>query len=163
MMTLQEFIGYFKMAKDKKAECEKHVVKKYISFAEKLAKCTSLAQSTNEVKLNPNTAAIHMQNTPSRYLCFTINLIKSYTDIVIPEETIVEAYDQLKESGAFDVLMMVLPQDDVKEYSTILTMCVDDYLANNRDLVSYFENRITEMAQMATSQNEDKIEDATAD
>lgn len=161
-MTLQEFIGYFKIAKDKKAECEKRIIKKYIPFAEKLTKCTSLAQSSNEVRPTPDSPIIHMQSTPSRYLCFTITLIKSYTDIIIPEESLIEAYDQLKESGAFDSLMLALPQDDVKEYNTILTMCVDDYLANNRDLVSYFENKIAEMTQLATLQNEDKIEDATA-
>jgi len=163
-MTVNEFVGYYKMAKDKKAECEKHIVKKYIPFAVKLAQCQSLAKATMEYQEKPEDAPRYSQNTALRYLAFSIQLINAYTDFdEIPHEQGFDVYDMLKTCGAFEELMQLIPQDEVKEYSTLLSMCVDDYLANNRNLISYFENKIMEMAQLSALQGEDKIEDVTTE
>lgn len=149
MMTVQEFIGYFKMAKDKEAECKKRIKNIYIPFAQKMAKCQALATSTMEFKSNPESVPVFMQNTISRYLLFSIHLISTYTDLEIPDDDFVNSYDKLKEAGAFEILMQNLPEVEVKEYSTLLKMAVDDYLINNRDLTSYIDKKFEEAARLS--------------
>ena len=148
-MKVEEFIGYFRMAKDKGAECKKRVVKKYIPFAEKMAKCQNLAQSTMEYKETPEAVPVHKQNTISRYILFAVNLIRSYTDIEISDDEFISSYDALKEAGAFEILIQSIPEDERKEYTSLLNMAVDDYIANERDLVSYFENKIFDLAKLS--------------
>lgn len=159
MMTVTEFIGYFRIAKDKKAECQKRVVKKYIPFAEKMAKCQALAKSTMEYKETPEAVPVHKQNTISRYILFATNLIRSYTDIEIPDDDFIVLYDTLKEAGAFEMLIQCIPEDERKEYTSLLNMAVDDYIANERDLVSYFENKIFDLAKMSLLAGEKDVKE----
>ena len=158
-MTVTEFIGYFKIAKDKDAECKKHIVKKYIPFAEKMVKCQNLAKSSMEYKENPEATPIHKQDTISRYLLFTMNLIKSYTDLEISDESLISTYDILREAGAFEILIQCIPEDEYKEYSTLLKMAVEDYLANERDIVSYFENKMFDIAKLSSLSGENNAEE----
>lgn len=147
-MTTKEFIGYFKMAKDKKAECEKHISKKYIPFLTKLTECDHIVKITME---DQNTK-MFLQNTAGRYLAFSMKLISLYTDIEFKNETglqLAENYDLLNECGALDILMHCIPVAEFKEFDTLLNMCVDDYLSNNRNLTSFIDKRMVEINQMA--------------
>ena len=146
-MTITEFIGYFKMAKDKKVECEKRVNNKYVPFIQKITDCINIVKSTMEYKKDINDVGVFMQNTPARYLIFNMTLIKKYTDVEVTDQ-IYDDYDKLNECGALDVLVSCIPIYEFKEYNTLLSMCTDDYIANNRELVSYFENKMNNLTEL---------------
>lgn len=142
-MRVEEFVRLFKETGDKERFCEKHIVKKYMPFINKLAECNRVVQSTMSV-LSEDGVPIFNQKTPARFLIFHMTLLKYYTDLEIDEKsdehTFIDDYDALNEIGAFDLLISKLPEHEYKEFSTILSMTVDDYLANNRTMISYLDN-----------------------
>lgn len=147
-MTTKEFVGYFRMAKDKKDECKKHVKKSYVPFTTKLAECLRVVKATMEYKADENAVPVYTVNTPMRYLIFHMSLIKLYADIELDDQ-LTDEYDILNECGAFSVLISCIPESEFKEFSTLLSMCVDDYMANNREFTAYIDKKMDGLVQMA--------------
>lgn len=148
-MNIKEFVGYYKMSKDKKAECEKHIKEsKYVPYLTKIAECDNIVKVTMENQ----SSGSYVQNTPGRYLYFNMKLVSIYTDIEMPMENglqLTENYDLLNECGALDILIDCIPKHEFKEFSTLLSMCVDDYMANNRDFTSYIDKKWESLMQLA--------------
>jgi hypothetical protein len=153
-MTLKEFIGYYKIAKDKKAECEKRVQKnKYVPFLSKIAECENIVRVTMEKDDS------FVQNTPGRFIFFNMTLIKTYTDIEFDMENglqLTESYDTLNECGAIETLINCMPVHELKEFKTILDMCVDDYMVNHRDLTSYIDKKLNGLVELALENAKEK-------
>lgn len=146
-MNINEFIGYYKIVKDKKAECEKHIKNnKYVPYLTKIAECDNIVRVTMEKE-----SGSYVQNTPGRYLYFNMKLISIYTDIEMTMDNglqLAENYDLLNECGALDILIDCIPKHEFKEFSTLLSMCVDDYMANNRDFTSYIDKKWESLMQL---------------
>ena len=157
-MTTKEFVGYYKMAKDKKAECAKRVKNKYVPFTTKIAECSKIVKATMDYNGVPNVT------TPMRFLLFHMTLLKFYTDLELSDDVITE-YDLLNEAGTLDGtdgtdgLIGSLPVHEYKEFTTLLNMCVDDYISNNRDLVAYIENKLNVLMQLVPENKEEKTEE----
>lgn len=153
-MTLKEFIGYYKIAKDKKTECEKRVQKdKYVPFLSKIAECENIVRVTMEKD------DAFVQNTPGRFIFFNMTLIKTYTDIEFDMENglqLTESYDALNECGAVETLINCMPVHELKEFKTILDMCVDDYMVNHRDLTSYIDKKLNGLVELALENAKEK-------
>ena len=158
-MNINEFIGYYKMSKDKKAECEKHIKEsKYVPYLTKITECDNIVRVTMEKE-----PGMYVQNTPGRYLYFNMKLISIYTDIEMTMENglqLTENYDLLNECGALDILIDCIPKHEFKEFSTLLSMCVDDYMANNRDFTSYIDKKWESLMQLALNsvETENKLD-----
>jgi hypothetical protein len=93
-----------------------------------------------------------VQNTPGRFISFNMTLIKTYTDIEFESETgllLTESYDALNECGAVETLINCMPVRELKEFKTILDMCVDDYMVNHRDLTSYIDKKLNGLVELA--------------
>lgn len=148
-MRIDEFVGYFRMAKDKKAECDKRITKKYIPFITKITNCERVVKATTVLKKNQDDIGVYHQNTPARYLIFNMTLLQLYTDIEINDDTLYDNYDKLNEIGALDVLLSCIPEHEFKEFSTLLSMTMDDFLANERDLTAYLDRKMEDLAKLA--------------
>lgn len=155
-MTTKEFVGYFKMAKDKQAECEKHIKKNYIPFSSKIAKCYRIVKSTMEY-IDDNQVTTYRQNTPMRFLIFNMNLLGLYTDLEF-SENLIDEYDVLNEYGAIDVLIACIPEHEFKEFSTLLSMTVDDYMSNEREFTAYIDKKLDTLMQLALIAQNEKTE-----
>ena len=157
-MKIEEFVGYYNLAKDKKAECEKCVrIDKYVPFLTKIAECDNIVNATMEHTDETTQVISFMQSTPARYLFLNMKLISLYTDIEIEMNDglqLAESYDKLNKCGALDMLIACLPIHEFKEFSTLLQMCVDDYLTNNRELTSYMDKKMDGLVQMALAAQE---------
>ena len=135
-MKIENFIAELKANVGKEEEiCRKHVQKKYVSFIDKIFDCQRIVRATMEYEEDGR--RIFRQNTPARFLQITMVLLSHYTDLEIDEANLVAQYDQLDEVGALEPLNAMLPQNEVNEFTTLLTMTAEDYLANNRTIVSY--------------------------
>ena len=72
-MKIEEFVGYYNLAKDKKAECEKCVrIDKYVPFLTKIAECDNIVNATMEHTDETTQVISFMQSTPARYLFLNI-------------------------------------------------------------------------------------------
>lgn len=140
-MKVEEFVTELKANIDKKEEvCRKHVKKVYVSFLDKVLDCQRIINATMEIPdKNDETKRIFRQNTPARALQFNMVMLMHYTDLEIDEGALIAQYDMLDEVGALEPLNAVLPQNEINEFTTLLSMTADDYVANHRSLVSYID------------------------
>lgn len=142
-MTIEQFILIYKTKSEKDVDnyIKDHIVNKYIPYNQKIVVCTSIIDNTMYEEVN--NVKIYKQNTPSRYLFFTLQLIKLYTDLEINfSDNPLEIYDKLNECGLIDRIISLLPQSEYIEFNTIMDMIIDDRVANERDLVSFIESKI---------------------
>ena len=151
-MKIEEFVSYYKMAKNKKAECEKRIQNKYVPFLEKITECDRIAKATTLIKKNPEDPGIYHQSTPARFLFFNLTMIARYTDIELTDAPY-EDYDKLNECGALDDLISAMPVHEFKEFNTLLSMTVDDFMANERDLTAYLDRKLVDMIQILEAVN----------
>ena len=156
-MTIKEFVGYYKMAKDdaKEKTCKDRIKTTYIPILTKIAECSHLIDITTEMKNDADGTVIFKLNTPGRYIGFSIKLISLYTDLEINEGlALYEDFDELNKCGALDMLLSCIPQHEYKEFNTLLSMSLEDYMSNNRDLTEYIDKRINEFSQLGALINE---------
>ena len=141
-MTIETFVATFKSNNDKAACCKERIVKRYVPFLTKVTECNRVVNATM-VEPDSKGNMVYKQKTPMRYLIFSMTLIGQYTDIEFENDNIADAYDKLDESGALEYFMnVVIPQREVKEFNTLLSMVTSDYMENKRALLSYFESAV---------------------
>lgn len=138
-MTIENFVAEVKANTGMVEEvCKRHVVKKYVSFLDKIIDCNRIVNATMEVPdENDKDKKVFKQNTPARFLQLTMVLLEHYTDLEIDEANLIAQYDKLDEIGVLEILNAQLPQNEVNEFTTLLSMSVDDYIANKRTVVAY--------------------------
>ena len=154
-MKVDEFIRQYKESAKKEQVCERHINKKYLPYANKIAECNKIVENTMNI-LNEDGTVSYKQNTPARFLLFHMRLISNYTDIELENENFINDYDALNESGAFTALITKIPESEYKEFNTLLSMTVDDFMGNNRTIFSCVENLVTAimLSEKETPQNE---------
>ena len=138
-MQIKDFVDGFKATVNKESYCEKHIVNKYVPYLTKIAECNRIIDSTM-ARIDTNGNISFQQNTPVRFLIFHIQMLKFYTDLEINDKGFIDDFDALNEVGAFNILVSKLPEQEYKEFSTLLSMTADDYYANHRTVTSYIDN-----------------------
>lgn len=135
-------------AKDKTFEdfIAKHITTTYIPYLTKVAYCQDIVEKTSHRVAGKNRNFVTV-NSPNRHLFFTMKLIELYTDIefntyekVDKDNNISIDYDKLKECGAAPVLISAIPEEEFDEFTTILTMVIDDFYQNEYSLTALAYN-----------------------
>ena len=139
-MDLQLFLKNYKAHDGKKTMDEfinKHITVKYIPYLEKYAYCESIVKSTCHTDKD-----IIKINRPGQLMSFLMRIIDLYTDIDIEFKNgkFVEQYDELKKVGALDALVSFIPESEYIEFSTILTMAMDDFRDNEYSIEAILYN-----------------------
>lgn len=142
-MKVSQFIdGYKATTKGKEEYINKHIVKNYIPYADKISTCDRIINSSMMTNTEPN---VFKMNTPMRKMLFALSIIDLYTDIDINWGNVLVDYDLLDESKLLIAIVSEIDRDEIEHFSSILNMMVDDYMVNNRELVSYIETKIEAM------------------
>ena len=141
-MKVKDFVTKFNNVKDKSdidSFLNKHIIKNYVSYAEKLTHCKNIINiccysSINEKKF-------FKMNSPMKEMLLQMTFLKCYTDIEIDPANI-EEYDMLMESKLIGLLIGHIDKSEISLFSSILDMMINDEIMNTRDLVSFLENKI---------------------
>ena len=134
-MKVEEFIRKYNAAKDKDKFLEKSIVNKYVPYHEKIADCDKIVRATMEKD------GLFKMSTPAQFMIFTIQIITRYTDIE-KDENVVELFEALDELDLINAIISHIPQREFNSYNTILHMVQDDYMENNRNVVSFLETKL---------------------
>lgn len=134
-MKVDEFIKKYNSAKDKKDFLNKCIVKQYIPYHKKIADCDAVLKATIE------SDGMFKINTPAQFMIFTIQIITRYTEIE-KEENILDMFEKLDELNLINAIISSIPEREFNSYNTIFSMIQNDYMENNRDIVSFFETKI---------------------
>ena len=99
-------------------------IKKYIPFNLKV----TLAEKLMEVTMYDKKKNVHV-NSAAQYLLFCRIILENYTNITIGEN-FHEEYDLLKESGILDKIMTKIPEGEMAELNTVISMAREDVRTN---------------------------------
>ena len=125
-MKVQEFIEKKKVLKNQPVKAMLNV-KEYLPFAEKKA----LAEKIVDTCVNEENGAIKI-NEIDKYIVFTIESIKSYTDLEFDEDMTVATseYDQLCETGLLNDIVASF-SDEYKVLLELVKMQTDYVMQDN--------------------------------
>lgn len=147
-MTVKDFIEKYKNASSPVSFMQKHIVKKYMGYADKVQMCEIILRNTSYKKeaQNGQDKTVFYINSPARYMFYCLNVISAYTDIEIDMRIGVEIFDMLDQEGLIDIILAAIPESEVVKIDTILKMLLDDMLENERSFYSYFDTKIEELS-----------------
>lgn len=139
-MTVKDFIKEYKEAIDAKKYLEGRLTRKYVPYTEKTTRLENLIDKTSVISVN-NEKEIFMQNSPARFLIYTLILIDSYTDIDINFSECIEEFDSLSEENIVGALLNIIPENERKTFQMLYDMIQVDYYENNRSVVGYLDRK----------------------
>lgn len=161
-MTLENFINGYKITtKDKSEYLKKHIVNIYVPWATKVAEAKTIIELTQYVETtlpNGEKRKSFQRNTPYQFLMFLMRILVHYTDLEFENDKLVEVYDALKENDILEELIKLIPQNEYKEFQTILSMQLADVMENERSVVGFLQGKIDILSLLASQLNENENE-----
>lgn len=139
MLTFEQFIIKYKVAKDKEKFIKECINDIHIPFSEKLSICQNLVSNTS---YSGNEVKVYKRNTPAQTMFFNLTIIDKYTNIKIDFANAVKIYDELDKLGILEQIISLVPEKELIDLDYILKMVMQDEYENNRSLVSFLETKI---------------------
>jgi len=140
-MNVDFFIKQIAMNKDKEGYVTSKLVKTYIPYEEKQATCENIVKTTSLAK-DDNGESFYRRNTPACDLLFNLTLIDKYFDIEIDFGNVLKEYNALEEKDYITLLLKVIPEREYIAWQKMFSMVANDYMENERSLVSYLDTKI---------------------
>lgn len=103
-----------------------------VTFADKLAKVTTLDKDTGNVNVKSDV----------NYLFFCRMIIEQYTDLQVETEGFYEEYDLLNEFGLLDKIMQMIPEKEIAEFKMICDMKKSDLLQNKYENHAFIASQV---------------------
>ena len=133
-MKIDEFIRKYNSAKDKEKYLSGCIKKNYVPYHEKVSDCQRIINATME------SDGIFKINTPAQFMIFTVNIISKYTEIEYTD--VLETFEKLDELNLINAIVSRIPEREYATYNTLLNMVQDDYMENNRNIISFIETKV---------------------
>lgn len=120
------------------AVLEKHIVRKYVPFEEKLAQAQRIVDASCYKEIEG--IRIYYVDSVSRYYLFIKSIIEMYTDLTFQENESLKGYNMLAENGLIDKIIEKIPDNEYITYSKIVAMVANDKAENEHDVINYFRD-----------------------
>lgn len=148
-MKVKEFIEQFNNAaeKDKERQAKKIVATHYLKYETKIG----IAQTVVRLSSYENDGTTFRINSPQRYLLFVQAVITHYTTLEIgKDDTFLDIYNMLDQAGAIEFILDAIGED-VDSLRTVISMTLDDFMTNERDLPSYLDHKMDAIMEVLSS------------
>lgn len=140
-MKYDEFITKYNAATDKKKFLQKHVVRKYIPYQDKIGEAKEIIRRTCYTEIDGK--KVYQQNSPLYFMLFMLRIIANYTDITFEEGAdALIAFNALAEAELLEAIVAAIPSKEYETFNTVLQMCKDDEMENYRSLAGFFETKV---------------------
>ena len=81
-------------------------------------------------------------NSCKKYMLYVYTVFTLYTNIDIPENKMVLAFDALDRYKLIDIILAEIPEAELNTFNTVLQMCQDDMMTNNYEIHGYINRNI---------------------
>lgn len=135
-MKVDEFIRKYNSAKDKDKFLTDCIKTQYVPYRIKIADCDGIIKASTGIN------GVFKINTPAQFMMFTIQVIIRYTEIE-KDDDILGLFEKLDELNLINAITSKIPEREFASYNTILNMIQDDYMENNRTLLSFIETKVS--------------------
>lgn len=116
---------------------EKLKVKKYVPFIMKVTVADQLAKATYI-----NKDGVVVVNSASHYLFFCKSIVDLYTNLKSESDGFYDEYDMLMQSGVLAEIMCKIPDDELKEFNTVVDMKKNDLLYNRSSAQAFVREQV---------------------
>lgn len=160
MITINDFIKEFEAANDKTRYIEKHVVTKYVPYAEKIARCSIILEHTMYKEVADE--KVFIPNTPLQYQQFIATIVELYTDIdIVNGKDRLKIFDIFEEYGITEILIGIISSEYTK-FQTIFKMIIDDEMFKQSNLVSWADRKFKALSILGEGllEDEDEIDES---
>ena len=140
-MNVDFFIKQIAMNKNKEEYVAGKLIKQYIPYEEKQASCENIVKTTSFVNTETG-ESFYRRNTPACDLLFNLILIDKYFDIDIDFGNALKEYNVLQENDYTTLLLKAIPEREYVTRQRMFSMVANDYMENERSLVSYLDTKI---------------------
>ncbi len=89
------------------------------------------------------------QNTPARFVMFSLYLMKYYTDLEIDMNNSLSVFNELNRVNLINDMVKFISNTEYIEFSTLLDMVQADDEENNRSLTSLLESFMLIISKMS--------------
>lgn len=137
-INVKDFVDGYEKSKNKPVYLKKLKINDYVSYGEKSFLANKIIESTSY----DERGNIKIDST-ARYLVFIFTLLKSYTNLDVSAERMIEDFDLLNKCGLIDEIISVIPEKEVNEFNKVLSMAYEDFMTNHYEIHGF----ITDMVQ----------------
>lgn len=125
---------------------EKLEIKNYIPHGEKIIIADSIIKNScltenGEIKID----------SCKRFILYIVAIIDSYTNIEIDMKHILDEYDLLNEKGLVEIIIKLLPEKELKDFTSTVQMKYDDFMINSYETHNYISKEIEKIASIFSS------------
>lgn len=138
-MNIELFIKQMN-GEHKEGVIEKHIIRQYIPFEEKVARAKKIIEIScykDVIDSDGNTQKMFWVNSTTKHFLTVRSMIEMYTDLTFSEDAIKD-YNMLCEKKYDEKILNAIPIDDARQFIDIVEMTFDDEDEN----VNSIEGRI---------------------
>lgn len=111
-----------------------------MTLAEQIVNMTSFDKTTGKLEIDSNVRVLFM---------FRV-FIAEYTNLEFESEGYFEEYDLLKQSGAYNKVMEMLPDEDLSEFNSIINLTLADLIRNTTSTQAFVEKQLNKILNVVT-------------
>lgn len=153
------FVKLYTDSREKEKFVAKYITTTYLPYALKMAEARRIVERSSNVDIDGK--QMFAVSSPMRWVLYVVSVITNYTSLEFSSDVMAD-FDLLNAAGAIETIFGVLGKD-VDEFNTVLNMTFDDYLSNNRDIVTFLENKFAALGTLFNSIDLSALEETSKD
>ena len=142
------FVKEYNTVKDKSGYVDKHIKTAYLGYSEKMSIARGIAKISSHIIDSEGNVGEYRRDTMAQYFHTQMNIIKYYTDIEVPTELVVSAYDAMCECGAMSDILTKL-ESECAILKSMVQMAMDDTYVNEWDISAVLSTKLEAFRLMA--------------
>lgn len=154
--AIKIFAKLYTDSRDKEKMAAKYVSSTYMPYALKMAEARRIVERSSNVDVDGK--QMFSISSPMRWVLYVVSVITNYTSLEFSSDVMAD-FDMLNASGAIETIFAIIGKD-LDEFNTVLNMTLDDYLRNNRDVVTFLENKFMALGELINSIDATTLEQA---
>lgn len=88
-------------------------------------------------------------NSPGRYMVYVYTMLKTYTNLDLHNETMLDDFNELNRRGLIDAIVGLIPTTEKNEFEKIVAMVYEDFITNYYEIHGFITNTIEKLASMS--------------
>lgn len=153
MTKLDYFVNGYMKADDKIKYCNKHIIRTYLKYEEKIAEANKIVELAHHVEKDG--VKSFRKNSPLLYQLYVLRVLVNYTDIEISEINAAEDFNALNRIGAVEDIFSSIPEREIRELQTVLRMVEDDLMENERSFAGWLDGKMELIGVLLDAINQD--------
>lgn len=140
-INVKEFVDGYTKSKNKALYLKKLEIVDYVSYGQKAFLADKIIKSSSY----DENGYVRI-NSPSRYLIFVYTILKTYTNLDLESESMLEDFDLLNKHGIVDEIFALVPEKEINEFNKVLSMTYDDFITNHYEIHGFIQEVVKKIS-----------------